>query len=57
MPRLLYFYLAKRLLLSTLLIETSLCVPVVLTSLFHYLPATALRSGLWSRRCSGRFRP
>ncbi len=46
MPRLLYFYLAKRLFLSALLIETSLCVPVVMTSLFHYLPATALRSGL-----------
>ena len=46
MPRLLYFYLAKRLFLSALLIETSLCVPVVMTSLFHYLPATAVRSGL-----------
>ncbi|MGO9134055.1 MAG: LptF/LptG family permease [Methylovirgula sp.] len=55
MPRLLYFYLAKRLLLSTLLIETSLCVPVVLTSLFHYLPATALRSGLLVPALLGTF--
>jgi len=46
MPRLLYFYLAKRLFLSALLIEVSLCVPVVMTSLFHYLPPTAIRSGL-----------
>jgi len=46
MPRLLYFYLARRIALSALLIEISLCVPVVMTSLFHYLPAAALRGGL-----------
>lgn len=46
MPRLLTFYLAKRIALSALLIETSLCVPVIMTSLFHYLPPAAVRSGL-----------
>jgi len=46
MPRLLYFYLARRIFLVVLMLETSLCVPVVMTSLFHYLPAAALRSGL-----------
>ncbi len=46
MPRLLYLYLARRILLSVLVIETCLCVPVVMTSLFHYLPASAVRSGL-----------
>ncbi len=45
-PRLLYFYLARRILFTALLIETGLCVPVVMTSLFHYLPTAALRSGL-----------
>jgi lipopolysaccharide export system permease protein len=55
MPRLLYFYLGKRLFLSALLIETSLCVPVVMTSLFHYLPATALRSGLLVPALMGTF--
>lgn len=46
MPRLLYVYLAKKVLITALVIETSLCVPVVMTSLFHYLPPTAVRSGL-----------
>ena len=46
MPRLLFFYLAKRMALSALLIELCLCVPVVMTSIFHYLPPTAVRSGL-----------
>ncbi|MGB7245928.1 MAG: LptF/LptG family permease [Methylovirgula sp.] len=45
-PRLLYLYLARRILFAALLIETGLCVPVVMTSLFHYLPTAALRSGL-----------
>ncbi len=45
-PRLLYFYLARRILFTALLIEIGLCVPVVMTSLFHYLPTAALRSGL-----------
>ncbi len=46
MPKLLYIYLAKRMALSALLIEVCLCVPVVMTSIFHYLPPTAVRSGL-----------
>jgi lipopolysaccharide export system permease protein len=46
LPRLLYLYLARRILFAALVLETGLCVPVVMTSLFHYLPAAALRSGL-----------
>ncbi len=46
MPKLLYAYLAKRVALSALLIELSLCIPVVMTSIFHYLPPTAVRGGL-----------
>ena len=46
MPKLLYIYLAKRMAISALLIEVCLCVPVVMTSIFHYLPPTAVRSGL-----------
>ncbi len=46
MPRLLYIYMAKRMALSALLIEVCLCVPVVMTSIFHYLPPTAVRGGL-----------
>jgi lipopolysaccharide export system permease protein len=46
MPKLLYVYLAKRMALSALLIEVCLCVPVTMTSIFHYLPPTAIRGGL-----------
>lgn len=46
MPKLLYIYLAKRMAISALLIETCLCVPVTMTSIFHYLPPTAIRGGL-----------
>jgi len=46
MPRLLYLYLAKRIAVSALVIETGLCVPVVMASLFHQLPAAAVRGGL-----------
>ena len=46
MPRLLFTYLAKRMAISALLIEVCLCVPVVMTSIFHYLPPTAIRGGL-----------
>ena len=46
MPKLLFVYLAKRMAISALLIETCLCVPVVMTSIFHYLPPTAIRGGL-----------
>ncbi len=45
-PKLLYFYLGRRVFFSVLLLEVGLCVPVVLTQLFHYLPASAVRSGL-----------
>lgn len=46
MPRLLFFYLSKRIAAATLLIATGLCFPVVTTTLFQYLPATAIRGGL-----------
>jgi lipopolysaccharide export system permease protein len=46
MPRLLTFYLAKRIALTALLIETTLCVPLVMTSLFQSLPPAAVRGGL-----------
>ncbi len=46
MPKLLFTYLAKRMAISALLIEVCLCVPVVMTSIFHYLPPTAVRGGL-----------
>jgi lipopolysaccharide export system permease protein len=46
MPRHLYWYLAKRVLIGTLAIQVALSVPVVLSSLFHYLPAAAVRGGL-----------
>ena len=46
MPSLLIIYLARRIALTTLLIETTLCVPLVMTSLFQSLPAAAVRGGL-----------
>lgn len=46
MPRLLFLYLARQIAASTLLIEAGLCVPVVMASLFHQLPAAAVRGGL-----------
>jgi lipopolysaccharide export system permease protein len=46
LPRLLFFYLARRISLLVLLLEVGLCAPVVITQLFHYLPASAVRSGL-----------
>ena len=46
MPRLLFFYLSKRIALATLLVATGLCVPVVMTTLFQYLPPAAIRGGL-----------
>ena len=46
MPRLLFFYLSKRIALATLLIATGLCGPVVMTTLFQFLPAAAIRGGL-----------
>ncbi|HUB63438.1 MAG TPA: LptF/LptG family permease [Methylocella sp.] len=46
MPRLLFFYLSKRLASAALLIAAGLCIPVVMSSLFHYLPPAAIRGGL-----------
>ncbi|MGP0060201.1 MAG: LptF/LptG family permease [Beijerinckiaceae bacterium] len=46
MPWLLYLYLAKRVILTAIMIEVGLCVPVVFTSLFQHLPAAAIRGGL-----------
>jgi lipopolysaccharide export system permease protein len=46
MPSLLIIYLARRIALTALLIETTLCVPLVMTSLFQSLPAAAVRGGL-----------
>ncbi len=46
MPRLLYVYLGRRILFTVVLLEVGLCVPVVMTQLFHYLPSSAVRSGL-----------
>ena len=46
MPRLLFTYFSKRMAISALLIEVCLVVPVVMTSIFHYLPPTAVRGGL-----------
>jgi lipopolysaccharide export system permease protein len=46
MSRLLFFYLSKQIALATLLVATGLCVPVVMTTLFQYLPPAAIRGGL-----------
>jgi lipopolysaccharide export system permease protein len=46
MSRLLFCYLSKRIALATLLVATGLCVPVVMTTLFQYLPPAAIRGGL-----------
>ncbi|HTV32670.1 MAG TPA: LptF/LptG family permease [Methylocella sp.] len=46
MPPLLFFYLAKRVATAALVVEAGLCIPVILTSLFHDLPPAAIRGGL-----------
>lgn len=46
MPRLLFLYLAKRILFSTLVVQLALSVPVVLSYLLYTLPAAAVRGGL-----------
>jgi lipopolysaccharide export system permease protein len=46
MPRLLFFYFSKRIAITSLFIAIGLCVPVVMTSLFQYLPPAAIRGGL-----------
>jgi lipopolysaccharide export system permease protein len=55
MPRLLFFYFSKRIALASLLIAAALCIPVVMTSLFHYLPAAAIRGGLLIPALLGTF--
>lgn len=46
MPRLLFFYLARRVVVTAIMLQVGLCVPVVVTSLFEHLPAAAIRGGL-----------
>jgi lipopolysaccharide export system permease protein len=46
MPRLLFFYLIKRIALAAAVIEFALCVPVVLSYLLGSLSAAAVRGGL-----------
>jgi lipopolysaccharide export system permease protein len=46
MPRLLFFYLLKRIASGALVIQLALSVPVVLSYLFSQLPAAAVRGGL-----------
>jgi lipopolysaccharide export system permease protein len=55
MPRLLFLYLAKRIATASLVIATGLCVPVVMTSLFQYLPPAAIRGGLLMPALLGTF--
>lgn len=55
MPRLLFFYLSKRIAAASLIIAASLCIPVVMTSLFHYLPPAAIRGGLLMPALLGTF--
>jgi lipopolysaccharide export system permease protein len=46
MPRLLFFYLFKRIGLGVLVIQLAMCVPVVLAYLLSSLPPAAVRGGL-----------
>ncbi|HEY8065475.1 MAG TPA: LptF/LptG family permease [Methylosinus sp.] len=46
MPRLLFLYLARRILLSTLVVQLALIVPVVLSYLLYTLTPAAIRAGL-----------
>lgn len=46
MPKLLFLYLARRVLLAAVVVQVALTVPVVLTALFHQLPPAAMRGGL-----------
>ncbi|MBO0733216.1 MAG: LptF/LptG family permease [Methylocapsa sp.] len=55
MPRLLFLYFSKRLGLASLMIAAGLCVPVAMSSLFHYLPAAAIRGGLLAPALLGTF--
>ncbi len=55
MPRLLFLYFSKRIALVSLMIATGLCVPVVMSSLFHSLPVAAIRGGLLVPALLGTF--
>jgi lipopolysaccharide export system permease protein len=55
MPRLLFLYFSKRIALLSLMIATGICVPIVMSSLFHYLPAAAIRGGLLVPALLGTF--
>jgi lipopolysaccharide export system permease protein len=46
MPRLLFIYLAKRVLFGTLVVQFALAAPVILSYLLYSLPAAAVRGGL-----------
>lgn len=46
MPRLLFFYLFKRVALGVLVVQLALSVPVVLSYLLYQLPPAAVRGGL-----------
>lgn len=46
MPRILFFYLARRIFVAAVVVQVALTLPVVLTALFHQLPPAALRGGL-----------
>ncbi len=55
MPRLLFLYFSKRIALASLMIATGICVPIVMSSLFHSLPAAAIRGGLLVPALLGTF--
>ena len=46
MPKILFFYLARRIFIAAIVVQIALTLPVVLTALFHQLPPAALRGGL-----------
>jgi lipopolysaccharide export system permease protein len=54
-PRLLFIYFSKRIAITSLMIATGICVPIVMSSLFHYLPAAAIRGGLLVPALLGTF--
>jgi lipopolysaccharide export system permease protein len=46
MPRLLFTYLAKRVLFGAIVVQFAICAPVILSYLLYQLPAAAARGGL-----------
>jgi lipopolysaccharide export system permease protein len=55
MPRLLFLHFSMRIATATLFVASGLCIPVVMTSLFQYLPAAAIRGGLLMPALLGTF--